>query len=374
MSTQAKPKTALSLKDAVDVVVSVGGVYAARSGYNIGLIAGSSTVLTSAERIKKYAGLAEMTDDGFTASAPEYLAAAKYFAQTPSPKYVLIGWKAADETWLEAVTALCAASGEWYALYACGAEKADIASIAGYIETQENHVFFYDTADSDALSGADGNVFATLKALNYARTLGLYSSDSYAGAALMGYAMGANTGKVDSAYTLKFKSLSGIAPDTLTSAQVDKAKGDNGNVYVTRGESYNGVENGVMANGSFFDQRLGVDQLAYNIQMAVSDLLYTGRTKVPQTEAGMTRIKTVIDAECAKAVATGYLAPGVWTEAPVLDLETGDMLATGYLVQSEPIDGQTAQQRASRTAPPIYVCLHEAGAIHCVAISVLVNN
>ena len=367
----------LNLNANVDVVVRVGAVATARTGYNVGRILGESTVIPSTERVRKYETLAAMLDDGFDTSDLEYLAAEKYFAQAPAPKEVMIGSKVggqeAPEAWVEAVTACVDASDDWYALYCCGIETADILTVAAYIETLNNHVLFYDTSEETALAGDEGDVFSALKTLSYSRCIGLYSATGYAGAALMGFAMGANDGTVNSAYTLKFKSLAGVAPDSLTATQVSTIKTNNGNIYVTRGGVYSGIEEGVMANGDFFDHRLGVDQLAYNIQMGVSDLLYNTTTKIPQTEAGMTQLKTAVAADCERAVRTGFLADGIWTEPAVLNLETGDAIA-GYVVQSEPIDEQPSADRDRRIAPNIYVSIKEAGAVHGVNIAVIVDR
>lgn len=51
-----------------------------------------------------------------------------------------------------------------------------------------------------------------------------------------------------------------------------------------------------------------------------------------------------------------------------------DTLPGGYLIQSEPIDSQSQADRDARKAPPIYVSLKLAGAIHHVTISVDVNR
>ncbi len=51
-----------------------------------------------------------------------------------------------------------------------------------------------------------------------------------------------------------------------------------------------------------------------------------------------------------------------------------DAIENGYLVLSEPIDEQAPADRESRIAPPIYIMLKLAGAIHFVIIEVNVNR
>ena len=55
-------------------------------------------------------------------------------------------------------------------------------------------------------------------------------------------------------------------------------------------------------------------------------------------------------------------------------LEYGKVLPGGYLIQSEPISEQAQAERDARNAPPIYVSLKLAGAIHHVTIQVDVNR
>lgn len=74
---------------------------------------------------------------GWAGTEPEYLAAQVYFSQSPRPTAVVIGRQdlTASETVLAAVQACRAANTNWYALYVTGIAKADILSVAGYIET-----------------------------------------------------------------------------------------------------------------------------------------------------------------------------------------------------------------------------------------------
>jgi hypothetical protein len=70
----------------------------------------------------------------------------------------------------------------------------------------------------------------------------------------------------------------------------------------------------------------------------------------------------------------GFIAPGKWngpsiyTEPDYAPLQTGDMLEKGYMIMSEPIDFQSQADRDARIAPPIYVAIKLAGAIHTVMV------
>ncbi len=55
------------------------------------------------------------------------------------------------------------------------------------------------------------------------------------------------------------------------------------------------LQQGVMANGDFFDERHGLDWLQNYVQTNLYNLLYTSTTKVPQTETGITRLLSNVE-------------------------------------------------------------------------------
>jgi len=366
----------LPLSDIVRVIVQVSPTAAVRSGFNLGLIIGTSAVISASDRIEIYTGTDDMLEAGFTSEMPEYMAAQLYFSQNPTPTRVAIGrWdNTGAETALQAVQACRAVNYNWYACTVCGVVKADILLIAPYIETATPvSVFGYTTADADVPVNTAGNVMATLKTAKYRRTFGQYSTHDDAIAAILGYAMGANTGLANSAYTLAYKQEVGVTPEDLDETKITAIKGLNGNVYINRGNTYNLFEQGVMSDGTHFDEVINLDMLSNNIQLAVMDSLVSV-PKIPQTEGGVTLLVLAITGPCEKAVSMDFIAPGVWNAPPILSLNTRDMLSKGYLILSETIDSQSQSDRSSRIAPPIYVPIKLAGAIEHVVIQVQVNR
>ena len=371
----------LKIDDIVNVVVSTAGVATPREGFNVGLIIGSSAHISTADRCKVYSDLEGMVDDGFLTTDPEYLAATKYFSQNPAPQKVVIGRRDATmnndtpaETWVEAITACKQKNGTWYGVYVANATaltSAEIQAIAAYIETIVASFFFEDAIAAD-ITSATTDIFSVLKGLSYKRTFGLYSATKYAGAAALGFAMGANDGTAGSAYTMAYKTLAGVTPDDLTPAEVGYLQGKNANYYVTRG-TYIVLEQGKTASGAWFDEIIGLDQLSSDIQLACMDVLTTTRTKVPYTDAGAMQFVLACNEACEDALSRGFLAPGIWEGNPVLDLETGDTLESGFLCQAEPVADQSSANRSQRICPPIYVCVRLAGAIHSATIKVFVE-
>jgi len=258
----------LKIDDIINVVVSTAAVATPRAGFNVGLIIGTSSHITAADRCKVYSGLDAMLDDGFLATDPEYLAAVKYFGQNPAPQKVVVGMKntaeGSTETWVEAITACKAKNAGFYGVVVASAtalSTADHQAIAAYVETNVLAYFYDDSAAADLTSGTT-DVFSVIKAQSYHRSFGLYSATKYAAAAALGFAMGANDGTAGSAYTMFGKSLIGVTPDDLSETEVANLKAKNANYYVTRGDTYNMLENGVMADGTFFDEVIGLDQLS----------------------------------------------------------------------------------------------------------------
>jgi hypothetical protein len=191
-------------------------------------------------------------------------------------------------------------------------------------------------------------------------------------AGMMGYNCGQASLLAGSAYTEKFKTIPGASVDNITTQQVENIEAVHGNTYVNRGNFYDLYEQGWNFGGQFFDTVLGLDQLINLMQINVLNLLVTS-LKIPQTEDGMGQIKAVLNSACQTMVEQKFLAPGVWNGQNLLKLKTGDILDTGYLVQSQPINEQSETDRANRIAPPIYVAIKLAGAIHSVVVRITVN-
>ncbi len=395
-------KYKLTLDPIVDVRVNLSLKSAARKGFNLGLIIGTTNVYDEkkpsgetviGDRLRIYGGLSEMIADGFDNDSAEYKAAQLYFSASSQPDRLAVGLRRQNETALEAFTACREVNSEWYVGIMLGATEDEIKEIAAFVEACEpSTILFYTTNNKNVLQRSTVNVdgvetegvdiFQYLQGKKYRRSLGLYCGQDDtpdAVAALAGYAMGANTGTADSAFTLAYKTLVGVTTDDLSSTQIDYAVGSkthtghNGNVYITRAEEYDIVQQGYMADKTSFDEILNLDMLKNEITLSVMDLLYQ-RKKIPQTVAGMASIVGVIERACDMFVANGFIAPGQWNGAKCLALQTGDYLPAGYIVQHDSIDDQPQAQRDARIAPPIYVCIKLAGAIEFVTVEVNVNR
>jgi hypothetical protein len=364
----------LPLSDIVNVQVVISPISTVINNFSLGLIVGKSLHIDTTTRVKVYSNLAGMTADGFISSDAEYLAAQLYFAQNPAPTQIAIGrWDGTgSETAVQAVTICRAANLNWYGVMVCGASKAEIISLATYIEScTPSSVLFYTTSDSDVLTATANNVMDTLRDSSIRRTLGQFSSVAYAVASIMGYAMASSNGQSS---TLKFKDEPNVAVEPVTSTQVTNILSQNGNVYIARGNSIKTFENGRMADGTPFDEVLGLDRLTNSLQTNAINALKIN-PKIPQTEEGITLLLNSLTPSLEAERKRSFLAPGVWNAVAILNLNTGDMMNSGYVIQAGLISDQTQSDRDNRIAPNIYICIKLAGAIEKVAlISVNVNR
>ncbi|HFD8278627.1 TPA: DUF3383 family protein [Raoultella ornithinolytica] len=359
----------------VDIIMSA----VAATGRNFGalLILGTSTVIPVTERIRQYSAIEDIGDD-FGVDSPEYEAATIFFSQSPKPTLVYIGrWaktltegeEGAVETLLQAVNASLQYT-NWYGLAIADSAdlvEADVITVAAAIEASSlSRILAVTTDDVNVLvTGNTDNIGYKLKAASYSRTFWQYSSSSkYAAISAFGRAFTVNFTGNNTTITLKFKVEPGVTYETLTTAQASAIDAINGNVYVYYANDTAIIQQGVMANGDFFDERHGLDWLQNYVQTNLYNLLYTSTTKIPQTDAGVTRLMTNVEASLDQAVNNGLVAPGVWNGGSIGQIESGDTLTKGFYVYADAVANQAQSDREARKSPVIQAALKLAGAIH----------
>lgn len=365
----------------VDVIMSP----VAATGRNFGalLILGTSTVIPVTERIRQYSAIEDIGDD-FGVDSPEYEAATIFFSQSPKPTLVYIGrWaktlatgeSGTVETLLQAVNASLQYT-NWYGLAIADSAdlvEADVISVAAAIEASSlSRILAVTTDDANVLvSSNTDNIGYKLKAEGYSRTFWQYSTSSkYAAISAFGRAFTVNFTGNNTTITLKFKTEPGVTCETLTTAQASAIDAINGNVYVYYANDTAIIQQGVMANGDFFDERHGLDWLQNYVQTNLYNLLYTSTTKIPQTDAGVTRLMTNVEASLDQAVNNGLIAPGVWNGGPIGQIESGDTLTKGYYVHADSVENQAQSDREARKSPVIQAAIKLAGAIHYADVQI----
>ena len=361
----------------------------AAQGRNFGsmLILGDSTVIPISERLRLYSRAEDIGDD-FGVDSEEYKAAVIWFSQSPQPiqvyvgrwaKTMAVGETGATESLLQAVNALLDWN-SWYGLHlavqaADYPTDTDIISVAAAIEAAGvSRIFGITTDEADTLVAATTtDLSSKLKAAKYSRTFTQYSTSSrYAALSAFSRAFTVDYTASNTTITLKFKQEPGVTYETLSTSQADSIEAKNCNVYVYYENDSAILEQGVMSNGDFFDERHGLDWLQNAVQTADYNTLYTSTTKIPQTDAGTTTRIANIEIVLDKAVKNGLFAPGKWTGGPMGQLNTGDTLTKGYYTWAETVDAQLQTDREARKGVPIQVAGKLAGAVHYGSVAITV--
>ena len=299
---------------------------------------------------------------------------------TSSGAYVVDGIVA--ETALTAVQQIESVFANWYGLtFAAGANNADIVdadhlAIAEYIEGDGNHhLYGVTTSEGAAIVPPDTtSIVAQLHALGYDRTFCQWSSENpFAACSIFGLGVTINFNAANSTITFMWKQEPGVVAEALNSNQAASLDANCCNYFAAFNNNTSTLVNGQVVSGHFIDEIWNADWFGGNIQTAVFNLLYTTPTKIPQTDAGMHLIATTIKSVCVAAVNNGFLAPGTWNSTGFGQISTGDFLPTGYYIYQPPLSSQSEAARAARQSVPFQVAAKEAGAVHDVQISVVVN-
>ncbi|ELM2648705.1 DUF3383 domain-containing protein [Salmonella enterica] len=373
----------LPVSNVVNVDVIIGP--RAATGRNFGslLILGTSTVIPVKERLRLYSSKEDIGSD-FGVDSPEYEAATVYFSQSPRPKEVYVGrWAktlatgeaGAAENLMDAVNAVMGYT-NWYGLGI--ADKEDIADddwlkVAAAVEASGvSRILAITTSDPATMDATSTTDLAyKLKAAKYGRTFVQYSSSNkYAALSAFGRAFTVNFNGSNTTITLKFKQEPGITYETLTTDQAAALDAKNCNVFVYYQNDTAILQQGVMSSGDFFDERHGLDWLQNYVQTNLYNLLYTSTTKVPQTDAGVTRLLSNVEQSMDQSVTNGLVAAGVWNGGPIGQLNSGDTLTKGYYVYAQPISEQAQADREARKAPVIQVACKLAGAVHFADVQI----
>jgi hypothetical protein len=286
----------------------------------------------------------------------------------------------AAETALECISHHMEGSHAWYAAQFVDNNlllDADHEACAVAIEgASPKRTYWYTTGNSLVLDNqTQADLASAMKTLNLARTCGLFSTTSaVAVASLFGRFATVDFRQNNACITAKFKRLPGISAETLSETQAATVRAKRINTFVNYDNDTAIIQEGVMADGSFIDERIGCDWLQNALQVALFNVLYTTPTKVPQTEAGVDLLIAACKTVCQQAVFNGFVAPGQYNGPTIGQLKSGDILTTGFYIFAPPITSQSQADREARRSVPISVVVKLSGAVHSVVCSVYVNR
>lgn len=289
----------------------------------------------------------------------------------------------AAESFLSAAAALAAVSNAWYALIPAAVtppSDSDLVAVASMIEAlseSQARIFGVTLTNSNVLDITnDADDASTFMDLGLSRTFSQYSSgNAYAAASLFGRIATVNYEGSNTALTLAYKQEPGVVPENINENQFVALKSKNCNVFVKVRNNTQIVFPGIMANGYYIDERVGMDWFQNRLQTDCYNLLYETPTKIPQTNDGMTQIKTTIAAACQVGVNNGlFTAGGIWTGPPVGTLKTGDTLTTGFYIYAPDVATLSDADRAARISVPFQICIKLGDAVHIINMSALLDR
>lgn len=208
---------------------------------------------------------------------------------------------------------------------------------------------------------------------------------------LLAYSMGAEEAKVavatyatiaqsvnfvatDTANTMNLKTLTGVIPDVnLNDTYVTEAQTNGVDIYGNTG-GYGCVYSN--SNNGYTDDVVNALRLIKDLEVAGFNYLRQTNTKIPQTERGMTGLKSAYAEVCERFVNNGVASPGSWnTSIPFgnPELFTENIEKKGYYVYSLPIAKQSQVDREARRAPVCQIAVKLAGAIHFSSVIVVIE-
>lgn len=284
----------------------------------------------------------------------------------------------AAETPLACAAAL-RAHPEWYALsfaLTTDISQTDYEAVADFIEAcNPTSIFLYTTQDTRALDPTvTTDLPSMLKAAVLQRTFGQYSSSSkYAAVSLFARFATIDFQGSNTLITGKFKQEPTVIGELLTESQAAALKRKNCNVFVFYANDTAIVQEAVMANGYFIDERIGMDACANQVQTDLFNVLYQS-PKVPQTDPGVHLLVATVCSSLIIFVTNGFIAPGQWNGAPMGQLKTGQQLPLGYYVFAPLVASQPQSVRETRVAPTIQAAIKLAGAVHFANCIINVNR
>ena len=248
-------------------------------------------------------------------------------------------------------------------------------ALATAVQANQLQILFLPSTNFSDIAGA----FTTIQQASLTNTRCLYNSQNALTARLMaaaaaGRALSVNFNGANTAITMQMKQLVGIIPDPgITQTIYNNCSVAGVDIYV----SFAGVP-AYVSNGAnkYFDE-------VYNLIWFVSQIMVSGfnalldtGTKIPQTEIGMSYLKSVYRAVCEQAVNNEYIAPGQWNSSQWFGNQQdfiNNILQKGYYIYSQPVNQQTEANRVARVAPICQIALKEAGAIQSTSIVVFIN-
>lgn len=281
-----------------------------------------------------YTSLAEVEAAGFTVVAePEvyYWAQSVFSQQNPGIERVYIGREdAADANWTATMDAIAAAGGDdFYFINIESRVQADIEEVAAWAQARPLNLYIAQSADADILAGTPANVALELQAATYSRAALIYhatssgSADGYLDGAWTSYCGGFRLDEPAGVGSWNYNELAGVNPDSFTSAQASEVLDADCNLF-QRKLGRNFTWEGTLASGNQIDVTTTTDWFTRRVEEALLNLFVSTTTRIPYTDAGITRVaQQVIDIQ-NQGVRNGHFVETNLVVPRLADISTAD--------------------------------------------------
>lgn len=229
-----------------------------------------------------------------------------------------------DGTLTETLTDAVDSDNDWYALACYSRDVADVEEVSDWVQGQGSNnpkIYFAQASQADILDGAlSTDIASVLQAkANFRTSVWYHATDSeYLDAGVIGGQLPTAAGSITWAY----KTVSGVAVDTLTDGQKSAAHDKACNTYTTEA-SVNITEEGKVSDSPFewIDVIRGVDWIQVNMTADLYELLVK-LPKIPYDSKGLGLVKGTIQNRLLLAVNQGILTGDTAPTVSVPDLST----------------------------------------------------
>ena len=256
---------------------------------------------------------------------------------------------------------------------------ADLLTAAALVQTENKILVAQKKASTDlnALAIAD-----EIKTQGYTKTRVLVyllnNTDAVAcslfAAAYAGRAFSVNFSGSNTTQTMHLKSLVGVSADSdMTQTLLNNAKLYGADIYA----SVQAVAKTVCSGAnSFCDDVYNQQWFVGALEVAGFNYLAQTNSKIPQSETGVSGLKSAYRSVIEQGIVNGYIGAGSWTSPDTFgNLEDfiRNISERGYYIYSLPVNKQSSVDRAARKAPLIQIAIKEQGAIHSSSVIVYIN-
>lgn len=338
------------LTDIIEIQISRETATVAQESFNIPLFIGEHTVFT--ERARYYGSLADVQKD-FGATSNVTKAATSAFSQANKPRQILIGRKAAAESWVDSLFAIEAENNSWYGLTTEAHDKDDVLALAAAIEARRK---VYAVSSQEVASKGTGtdSILASLKALGYMRTFFLWEKNADTEFPEMGW-MTDQLQETPGSNTWAYKDIIGATPGGVSNTEAINIHSNNGSTFEEVGGLRRTV-GGKMVGGEWIDVIVFVDWLEARLSERLWRKIAVMK-KLAFTNDGAAILETEIYSQLREGVRNLGLAPNPAPRVVMPDVDTID-----------------AQVRGTRVYEGITFTARLAGAIHFVGIKGTVTS